>query len=175
MKGSSMLHFRSTPGNKRRRLSPLKAAIAGVAALLLALAGAAPAFADHTAGAELLDYGKPATANCTAGPRVTGIGTQLNSKVYKLFEAKGMLHLACYFEVPKFVPSDGEQNDWYAPSKPKVVKAASTLSCLAPGSEESDAISGPASTPRFLAYKTSLVMYCSWPLDEIESYPWPEN
>jgi hypothetical protein len=143
----------------------------GAAALLLVTA--LPAFADHTAGAEL-SGGEIANDSCYVGGLVSGIPATLNTDNYVIKDYDGSRHLACYFETaPSYTPSgvDGETYDWPWTAPTRLTKwTGYDSTCIEPGGDELGYTEAAQSAPRFAQYKTHLVMYCSWPLDEL-AYP----
>ena len=138
---------------------------------------AAPAYADHNGGAELYDPDIP--NQCYAGAIYAGTPPiDIYTSKYALFEKSGRLNLVCYFTVPSYVPPSGEgttgdtKGEWFAPAKPTVSWNAGT--CLPPGvnaaSEQypdDETRPVPHADAKIVAYRTSIVMYCSWPLSQL--------
>lgn len=154
----------------QRTRRTLTLGFAGAAALVLATA--IPAFADHTGGAELTG-GEIAADSCYVGGLLSGIPATLNTDSYVIRDYGGSRHLACYFETEPSYTASGEGGsydwDWTAPKKP-ISWYGYDPTCVEPGGDENGYTEAAQSTPRFAQYKTHLVMYCSWPLDEL-AYP----
>ena len=145
--------------------------------VLAAIGLASPAYADHNGGAELYEPDTP--HECYAGAIYTGTPPiDIFTTKYALFEKAGRLNLVCYFTVPSYVPASGEgttgdsKGEWFAPTKPTISLNAGT--CLPPGVDASSELYRddetrpvPQAQAKIVAYKTSIVMYCSWPLNEL--------
>jgi hypothetical protein len=142
----------------------------GAAALVLTTALSASA--DHTAGAELTGGGI-ATDSCYVGGLVSGIPATLNTADYAIRDYGGSRHLACYFETAPSYTASGEDGgydgDWTAPTR-LVNWSGFAPTCVEPGGDELGYTEAAQSTPRFVQYRTHLVMYCSWRSDEL-AYP----
>jgi len=147
-------------------------ALGFVGAAALVITTALPAFADHTAGAEL-SGGVIAADSCYVGGLVSGIPATLNTDEYAIRDYGGARHLACYFETaPSYTAgSDGGNYDWdwTAPTRLKTWNGFDPT-CIEPGGDEGGYTEAAQSTPRFVQYRTHLVMYCSWPSTEL-AYP----
>jgi len=151
------------------------------AAIVLGIIGAVgvalPAYADHNGGAELYDPDIP--NGCYAGAIMTGTPpVDIFTSTYTLVEKAGSLHLVCYFRVPAYVPASGEgttgdwKGEWFAPTSPTVSRNAGT--CLPPGVDAASELYRddetrhvPHAEATIVAYRTSIVMYCSWPLSQL--------
>ena len=152
----------------------IRYAIASGAVALLILGGAAPAFADHNAGAGL--------TNATGGPRACYAGAMtpgtppvdISTTKWTTVKRDGKLHLACYFTVPLFLPNTSigvDKDDWVAPTRPTVTVSQLPI-CLPPGADAEtqlwpDGTAAPLSKTTVVANKTSLVLYCAWPLSQL--------
>jgi len=143
-----------------------------VSAAALVLTTALPAFADHTAGAEL-SGGEIANDSCYVGGLVSGIPATLNTDKYVIKDYGGSRHLACYFETAPSYTAAGEGSsydwDWTAPTR-LTNWVGYDPTCVEPGGDEMGYTEAAQSAPRFTQYRTHLVMYCSWPLAEL-AYP----
>ncbi|GAA2971137.1 hypothetical protein JOD63_000758 [Microbacterium terrae] len=150
--------------------------LALAAAAALVLGTAAPALADHNAGAEL--YNPDIPDQCYAGAITEGTPpVDIYTSRYTLVEKAGRLHLVCTFTVPARVeaPDGGigeSKGTWIAPTRPTVSLSAGT--CLPPGVDAASELwpddetrSVPASQAKIVAYRTTIVMYCSWALDDL--------
>ncbi|WP_322411758.1 hypothetical protein [Microbacterium invictum] len=149
--------------------------LAAAAAAVLILATAAPANADHNAGAGLTDAtGGP--SSCYAGASTPGTpGVDITTRNWRTAEYGGSLHLVCYFTVPSNLPapSEGspgeEKGPWVSPTRP-TTSISTSDNCLPPGTEAAGETwldtgePAPKSRTKVVAYKNSIVMYCSWPL-----------
>jgi hypothetical protein len=141
------------------------------AAFALLFAGAAPALADHNAGADLDDGG-----DCYYGQMLRGSpAVDIRTTTYTLIRSGDSLLVACYFSLPKFVPeppdceagcsADGK-GDWAAPTRPVyvVTKGACVApGALSPGGEWPDGASSPRVTDaKIVFYRTHAVLTCYW-------------
>jgi uncharacterized membrane protein len=156
-------------------MRPIRALIAAAAAAVLVFAAALPAYADHNAGAGLTDALGGPTA-CYAGASTPGTPpVDISTRTWTTARNGGRLHLVCYFTVPLSMPApDGglgeDKGPWLAPRRITTTVSAFP-NCLPPGADAAsetwangDPSPVPKSATRVVAYRTSLVMYCSWPL-----------
>ena len=139
------------------------------AAFALLFVGAAPAFADHNAGADLDDGG-----DCYYGTMLPGgPPVDISTTNYKVVRHGDSLLVACYFSLPSFVPvpdpCDGcpgdIEGDWTAPKRPNFVVAEN--SCLPPGalSPGGEWPGGEGARPtdaKAVFYRTHAVLTCFW-------------
>jgi hypothetical protein len=141
-------------------------------AALLVLVTALSAAADHTGGAEL-SGGQLADDDCYVGGLLSGIPATLNTDDYAIRDHHGSRHLVCYFETASSYTAGsdpaGYDWDWSAPRR-LIAWTAFDPTCVEPGGDEIGYTDAAQSRPRFVQYRTHLVMYCSWPLDEL-AYP----
>lgn len=143
----------------------------GVAAsALLIVAVAVPASADHTGGAELTDLGSAGSDSCYVGGLLSGIPTTLFTPYYSIRDHGGSRHLVCYFTTASsYTPSSDEGGydwSWTAPRR-LTTFLGGDATCVEPGGSADGYTEAAQSVPRFVEYKTSLVMYCSWPLADL--------
>jgi len=146
-------------------------ALASVVAL--AGAAAAPALADHNAGANLDDHASSdisSTGSCYYGELLSGAPDRsLVTTSYRFVRSGRSLTLVCsYTGIPSFIPaSENGDGDWYAPTKP--VRFVAENACLPPGVESAGEVylddpdrpvdSVDAST---LWYRSTMTMVCFW-------------
>ena len=131
---------------------------------------AVPAWADHTGGAELTDLGSAGEGSCYVGGLLSGIPATLFTPSYTIRDYAGKRHIACYFETAASYTADPEGGgydwNWTAPSKPTTFYGSANT-CIEPGGSADGYTEAAQSTPRFVQYKTHLVMYCSWALADL--------
>jgi len=139
------------------------------AAGALTIGVSAPAWADHTGGAELTDFGSTAENSCYVGGLLSGIPATLFTPDYVIKDYAGKRHLACYFETaPSYAASSdggGYDWDWTAPTRLTTWYGGDT--CVEPGGSADGYTEAAQSEPKFVQYRTHLVMYCSWPLADL--------
>lgn len=145
--------------------------IAFAAAGALTLGASAPAWADHTGGAELTDLGAIAEHSCYVGGLLSGIPATLFSQTYAIKDYGGKRHLVCYFETaPSYTGSNeggGYDWDWTAPTRPVTWRGYADT-CVEPGGSGDGYTEAAQSTPVFVQKSTHVVMYCSWSLSDLE-------
>jgi hypothetical protein len=139
--------------------------IAGAAALTIGIS--IPAWADHTGGAELTDLGSAGETSCYVGGILSDIPATLYTADYAIRDYGGKRHIACYFETePSYTANEEYDWDWTAPTKPTTWYGTADT-CVEPGGSGDGYTDAAQSTPRFVQYRTHLVMYCSWPLADL--------
>ncbi|SFS06963.1 hypothetical protein SAMN04487846_2174 [Microbacterium sp. cf046] len=131
----------------------------------LTIGGSIPAWADHTGGAELTDLGSAGENSCYVGGLLSGIPATLFTPNYAIRDSAGKRHLVCYFETAPSYSADPEGGgydwSWTAPTRP-TTWYGSAPTCVEPGGSADGYTDAAQSTPRFVQYRTHLVMYCSW-------------
>jgi hypothetical protein len=140
------------------------------AAFALLFAGAAPALADHNAGADLDDGG-----SCYYGAFLPGSPPDdISTTNYKIIRSGESLLVVCYFQLARFIPvpedclgCGGEyKGDWTAPKRPVFAVAEGKClppGALSPGEEWPSGTGGPRMTDaKVVFYQTHGVMTCYW-------------
>ena len=149
-----------------------KAIVTFFAAIALLFVGAAPALADHNAGADLDDGG-----DCYYGQLLPGPPKDIHTTSYKLIRHGESLLVACYFKLPKVILADEDCNgcgsdiedDWYAPTRP--VSLVASQACVPPGSDSASGLWPSGETggawvdAKVVFYRTHAVLTCFWPDD----------
>lgn len=152
----------------RSRIRNIVLGFAGAACLVVA--ASLPAIADHTGGAELTDLGSTGSDSCYVGGLLSGIPATLFTPHYAIRDHSGSRHLVCYFTTESsYDPSSdsgGYDWSWTAPRRLTTFRGADAT-CVEPGGSADGYTEAAQSVPRFVEYKTSLVMYCSWPLSDL--------
>ena len=143
--------------------------LAFAAAGALTIGAAAPAWADHTGGAELTDYGAVGEESCYVGGLLSGIPATLFTPRYVIRDWGGQRHLACYFETaPSYSAADSAEYDWDWTAPRRLTSwTGGDPTCVEPGGSADGYTEAAQSKPRFVQYSTHLVMYCSWPLSQL--------
>lgn len=143
------------------------------AAVALVGAAAAPALADHNAGANLDDRAwtdVSSNGSCYYGALLPGgPDDSLVTSSYRFVRSGSSLTLLCSFTgIPSFVPgSEYGDGDWYAPKRPARYTAQNA--CLPPGVDSaSETYPGDEERAvdkvdaRTLFYRSTMTMVCFW-------------
>ena len=144
------------------------------AVLALVGAAAAPALADHNAGANLDDHAwtdVSSNGSCYYGALLPGSpDISLGTTSYRFVRAGNSLTLVCsYTGIPSFIPGteQGDGGDWYAPRKPTRYTAQDA--CLPPGVDSaSETYLDDENRPvdrvdaETLFYRSTMTMVCFW-------------
>jgi hypothetical protein len=142
--------------------------IGAAAAALLTLGVAAPALADHNAGADL-DGG----TGCYYGALLWGPPEDLRTDTYRVIERGGSLTVVCSFTTKPFYPASEVDDEWFAPARPVVRYFGSGdpgASCVPPGVDSAsetwldapDTSAPHADSVVVAFYRTSMVLTCHW-------------
>lgn len=135
------------------------------AAFALLFVGAAPALADHNAGADLDEGG-----DCYYGQLLPGPPQDIRTTSYKLIRHGESLLVACYFPLPREIPAeDGcmgcDEEDWVAPTRPvyyNVPNACVPPGAMSPGGEWPSGEAARPTDAKIVFYRTHAVMTCFW-------------
>ncbi|MBO0984945.1 hypothetical protein [Rathayibacter sp. SD072] len=146
-------------------------ALASVVAL--AGAAAAPALADHNAGANLDDHASSdisSNGTCYYGALLAGAPDRnLRTTSYRFVRSGNSLTLVCsYTGIPSFIPeAENGNGDWYAPTKP--VRFVAESACLPPGVDSAGELypddpdrSVDRVDANTLWYRSTMTMVCFW-------------
>lgn len=144
------------------------------AVVALAGAAAAPALADHNAGANLDGYASSdisSDGSCYYGALLPGApDISLATTSYRFVRAGASLTLVCsYTGIPSFIPGteQGDGGDWYAPKRP--TRYVAQDACLPPGVDSaSEFYPDDENRPvdrvdaNALFYRSTMTMVCFW-------------
>ena len=139
------------------------------ATFALLFIGAAPALADHNAGADLDEGG-----DCYYGTYLPG-GPPVDMRTthYAVVRNGDSLLVACYFSLPSFIPvpdpcngcpGDGE-GDWTAPTRPAYYNVKGSCvppGAMSPGGEWPNGEPARSADARIVFYRTHAVLTCYW-------------
>jgi hypothetical protein len=138
------------------------------AAVALLFVGAAPALADHNAGADLDEGG-----DCYYGQLLSGPPKDIRTTNYKIDRHGESLLVACYFSLPRVILADEDclgcgsdvKDDWYPPTRPQFFTDKGDCvppGAMSPGAEWPSGVAARSTDAKIVFYRTHAVLTCFW-------------